>query len=284
MDKKEKSIEKTNIPLLSPRNIRDVALICLILILSWKVLNTDFSFSIQEFAFTELLALVVSFFAISLSIAFYFKATDTSNLFYDNSYKFTKEISEILGRIEAGFGEKLKHIDEGYAGIRDKFDKLPFDAEKAKLEIEEERKEIEKKKNEQEELLESLAQRAKLAETEKKDLFEKMAKTSRELDRAKSDLRRMQRSVIEHEVISNSEDSIRTRALKYLTEQIYEGIPPGLEGNIGTRLIRNVFSNIADDLHPDAINDLKETGLMDDEGDLTRRALLILTTKLKRMS
>ena len=39
------------------------------------------------------------------------KATDTSNNFYDNSYKFTKEISEILGRIEAGFGEKLKHID-----------------------------------------------------------------------------------------------------------------------------------------------------------------------------
>src|SRR6185436_4120877 len=62
-----------------------------------------------------LLSLVLSVFAMALSVAFYFRATDTSNTFYDNTYKFTREMSEVLGRIEAGFGERLRHLDEGYS-------------------------------------------------------------------------------------------------------------------------------------------------------------------------
>ena len=195
MPEKKDSSDK---PLLTLRNARDVIVICLIGVVTWKLINADVNISIKEFSFTDLLSMFVSFFAIALSVAFYFKATETSNRFYDNSYSFTKEISEILGRIEAGFGEKLKHIDEGYAGIRDRFDQLPFDANKAKEEIEAEKEEIEKKKKEQNDLLESLAEKAKLAEAEKEELFRKMETTSKELDSAKSDLRRMQRNMYCH--------------------------------------------------------------------------------------
>ncbi|MFM2334285.1 MAG: hypothetical protein RIS91_288 [Bacteroidota bacterium] len=76
------------------------------LLLVYKLAVSNLSFDFSKFDFNALLALLLSLFAIGLSVAFYFKATDTSNLFYDNTYKFTKEISEILGRIEAGFGER----------------------------------------------------------------------------------------------------------------------------------------------------------------------------------
>jgi archaellum component FlaC len=245
--------------------------------------DSDISISIKEFTFTDLLSIFVSFFAIALSIAFYFKATDTSNRFYDNSYKFTKEISEILGRIEAGFGEKLKHIDEGYAGIRDRFDQIPFDANKAKKEIEAEKEEIQKKKKEQNELLENLAKRAQLAENEKQDLFRQMEKTSKELESAKSDLRRMQRNVISHESSSPSLN-IRRKVLEYLVDRIQSEIPLGLEDEVSMRMLREIFSNIKDDIHPEALTDLIFTGIIDDEGELTRRGMESLLVRLRKRS
>lgn len=276
-DHKEKDVN----PILTLRNTRDIVILCLIAVVTWKLLNSEVSISIKEFAFTDLLSIFVSFFAIALSIAFYFKATDTSNRFYDNSYKFTKEISEILGRIEAGFGEKLKHIDEGYAGIRDRFDQIPFDANRAKEEIEAEKEEIEKKKKEQNELLENLAKRAQLAESEKQELFQQMERTSKELDSAKSDLRRMQRNVISHEAASFDPQTKR-RVLEYLSEKIQAEIPPGLEGQLPMRALREIFSNIKDDIHPEALDDLASCGLIDDEGELTRRGMENLRVRLRR--
>jgi hypothetical protein len=262
-------------------NVRDLMVICLIVVATWKLLNSDISISIKEFTFTDLLSFFVSFFSIALSIAFYFKATDTSNRFYDNSYKFTKEISEILGRIEAGFGEKLKHIDEGYAGIRERFDQLPFDANKAKEEIEAEKLEIEKKKKEQGTILESLATRAKLAETEKEELFRQIEKTSNELEAAKNDLRQMQRNVLKHEVLS-SDPEIKRRVMDYLTGIMANELPQDTEGPISMRMLRETFSSIKDSMHPKVIEDLIATGSIDDEGELTRRGMENLRFRLRK--
>lgn len=161
-----KNIE-SNKELLTFKNIRDVTVIVFFSVLSFKLFGMKLSLDIKEFGFTDLLSMLLAFFAIALSVVFYFKATDTSNRFYDNSYTFTKDVSEILGRMEAGFGEKLKHLDEGYSGIRDKFDSLPFDSVKANEEVERENKEIKAKEAEQHQMLENLAKKAKLVESEK---------------------------------------------------------------------------------------------------------------------
>lgn len=67
------------------------------IIIAWKFVTSPISINLSEFKFSDLLSLTLALFSISLSVAFYFKATDTSNDFYDNTYKFTKEVSEILG-------------------------------------------------------------------------------------------------------------------------------------------------------------------------------------------
>ena len=99
-------------------------------LITWKLAISKINLDLSDFNFTDLLSLLMALFAISLSVAFYFKAEETSNKFYHNSYEFTKEISEILGRIEAGFGEQLRHLDQGYTGLRDKVDGIPSSMEK----------------------------------------------------------------------------------------------------------------------------------------------------------
>jgi hypothetical protein len=273
--------KNTDKPILTLRNARDVIVICLIGVVTWKLINADFNISIKEFSFTDLLSMFVSFFAIALSIAFYFKATETSNRFYDNSYTFTKDVSEILGRIEAGFGEKLKHIDEGYAGIKERIDLLPFDASKAKEEIKVEEQEIENKKKEQNDLLESFAKKAKLVQVEKDELFSKMEKTNKELDSAKDDLRRMQKNMLEHESL-NADPHLRRRAMKYLADKVDSEIPQGLDGPVSRRVLYNIFENIKHELHDDAINDLHSTGIIDDEMQLTNKGRELLYLGLRK--
>lgn len=70
-------------------------------VLIYRLATAPFSIDLTGFNFNDLLALLLALFSIGLSVAFYFKATETSNEFYDNTYRFTKDISEILGRIEA---------------------------------------------------------------------------------------------------------------------------------------------------------------------------------------
>lgn len=167
-------------------------------LLVYKLAVSNLSFDFSKFDFNALLALLLSLFAIALSVAFYFKATDTSNLFYDNTYKFTKEISEILGRIEAGFGERLRHLDEGYSGLVNKFDNgfSEENIKETKEEIEKEKLKLKQEIEERNQILNTVIEKAQLDQTEKenikKQLREKeieISKQNRELNFLKNRLR-----------------------------------------------------------------------------------------------
>lgn len=107
--------------------IRDILIIAIAILLASKLRNAKTTLDLSGFSFNDLLAFLLAFLlalcCVWLSMSFYLKAGDTSNRFYDNTCKFTKDISEILGRIDEGFGERLRHLDEGYAGIGDRVDR-----------------------------------------------------------------------------------------------------------------------------------------------------------------
>ncbi|TOH64776.1 hypothetical protein CGI76_24340, partial [Vibrio parahaemolyticus] len=71
--------------------------------LSVKLYSTDIELKMDVPTF---LSIVLALFSVGLSAIFYFKATDTSNKFYDNSYKYTKDVAQLLVKIESGFGER----------------------------------------------------------------------------------------------------------------------------------------------------------------------------------
>jgi hypothetical protein len=121
-----------------------LSIIILFSVIAWRIAWSSFSLDLSKFDFSDLLAMILAIFAMIISVAFYFKSTDYSNLFYDNIYNFTQKTSEILGRIEERFGERLKHIDEGYGRIQSRFDGIL----KSSDEIEKKVKETEGKEEE----------------------------------------------------------------------------------------------------------------------------------------
>lgn len=105
--------------------LRDLALLLLFLVFAYRLAIMPELGSLNEYRFTDLLSMALAIFAIALSVAFYMKADESSKTFYDNTHKFTNRMSEMLGRIEAGFGEKLSQLQVGYNGINLKIDNLP---------------------------------------------------------------------------------------------------------------------------------------------------------------
>ena len=91
-------------------------------VIAYKIAITPFNL---VFDFPALLALLLALFSVFLAALFYFKTTETSSAFYDNTYKFTRDIAELLVKIESGFGEKLRHLDESYYHMREKIEAEP---------------------------------------------------------------------------------------------------------------------------------------------------------------
>lgn len=240
MSKEENNSNKGFLTLV---NIRDILIVAILVIVTWKLLGADISITFESFSFTDLLSVLLAFFAIALSVAFYFKATDTSNMFYDNSYKFTKEISEILGRIESGFGEKLKHIDDGYTGLRDKFDRMPFDVDRAKEEEKKEKEHIKEQEEEMNRVILNLIERARIADDEKEQVMSQLEQSAKELDRSKRELRRLQRDI--NRVQSDISD-VPKDFIAYLANRI-EGHFSSKYINAPTRILNRHFRNVVDE-------------------------------------
>ena len=173
--------EKIVSTLVSIAFLRAFVVIVFTLVLGYKI--STIPFDLTKFDFSSLLSLILALFAIALSAAFYWKGTDQSNKFYHDSYMFTKDVSQILGRIEAGFGERLRHLDEGYTGLTRYV--LRGDNE---TEIEKDKERVEEKEKARDKLIEELVNKAELKEKEKKEILERFRRTEAELESAKAAL------------------------------------------------------------------------------------------------
>jgi hypothetical protein len=185
------------------RNIRDLALVAAIVVFTWKILNADLKINIAEFSFTDLLALILALFAVWLSVMFYFKADEASSRFYDNSYRFTKEMGVVLGRMEAGFGERLKHLDEGYSGLRDALSKqLVSEAEV-----------VEQKAAEVNKIVEDLVapQEDGVPALDTSGLLSDLRKAQEELATAKNDLAQLEKLAHNERVSRLAHDAVSER-------------------------------------------------------------------------
>lgn len=258
--------------------IRDILIVVAILVVGWKAAASDLKLDLSAFSFTDLLALIMSLFSVWLSVAFYFKATDASNQFYDNTYRFTKEMSEILGRIEAGFGERLRHLDEGYSGIRDRFDRLPYYEQATSDELKKEEAEVKLKEQEQRALLDELTKRAKLVEHEKSSFLQALSQKTKELEEAKAELRGLKATT--HS--SPHEAQERRAVLRYIAQVVRAAMPDGTDSKSPSTSVQKVFASIANSLPRGAINDLERLDLLDGSGNLTREAIERIRIEMKR--
>ncbi|WP_218699272.1 hypothetical protein [Acinetobacter harbinensis] len=103
------------------RLLREIALLGILVYLAFNFINGDIgiSFGTKALTASEIISILLAFFAILLSAAFYYMSTQQSNLFYHNVHQFTKDTSEILGRLD----EQVKHIGGRQTELKDTFEK-----------------------------------------------------------------------------------------------------------------------------------------------------------------
>ena len=263
---------------LTLKSLRDVILLLILFVTAWKLIAAPLTLDLSGFKFTDFLSLIMAIFAVSLSVAFFFKASDTSNKFYDNVYKFTQEVSEILGRIEAGFGERLRHIDEGYTGLRDKFESLPFDLPSAKEKEKEEKKEVEMKEAQLKTMISDLMERAQLAQHEKSSLLSKLNAAQAEIESSKKELHRLQRDISQAEANNLPLDSDLIRKLS----QFIPEIMPTNYLNAPDNFIKEKFevARINNIIPSNVLEEMKIYGILKNN-QLTRFGIIIIKEALR---
>lgn len=261
-------------------------IVAIALLLAWKLLNANITLDLSGFSFNDLLALLLALFSVWLSVSFYFKASDTSNEFYNNTYKFTKEISELLGRIEEGFGERLRHLDEGYAGIRDRVERWQdYASAPTSSEIQHEKDEVRQKEENYKRLVDQLAARAQFAESERESIKEQLNAANQDLANAKLALAESARSgKTQEEAYSRARAvSSGNRALLYIAHKIHGSDPFLGVQDMSLEEVATLFSQTSPMLAEKALAELRRIGWLNEDGALADHALRMLRGYLSRL-
>ncbi|AHG78525.1 hypothetical protein [Mannheimia varigena] len=257
--------------------IYPLSLFIIVIVLSIKLYQLDLSVLIGNLQFSDLLSILLAFFSIGISIAFYFKANDTSNKFYDNTYKFTQNTSEILGRIESGFGERLRSINESYDKLDNNIRSYYGSKEKAKKE--EIEKSIKNEEDEKERIISKLIDNSKLGTDELEELRKKLDESNQKLEEARNEiiiLRRNSRrnnSDIEERVERYYRAFIRRVARRNNYDISVDEINQILKEDIEHKNIPYAF-----------IRDMERVRLLDNENNLTLRGYRLTRNILDSLS
>ncbi|MGJ8762364.1 MAG: hypothetical protein ACSHXA_17640 [Polaribacter sp.] len=240
--------------------------------LFWNLITGKITFDFGDLNFEALLTVIISFFAIYLSVLFYFKATESSNHFYNNSYAFTKDISETLRGIEAGFGEKLKNIDKGYEDFRKSFENYitPTDKLEIKKEVEEEKKKMKEIISEKDNLISELEVKSNLSKQELNKYLKQIKTKELEL-REKNE----QINVIKHSLMNDNEININKDQYYRLRKYILTKFLPEINKDILSSSIqlRNSFRNLSVTFNKSFMIEMERAGLTNNKGDLIKSGI-----------
>ena len=279
------SIRKTEInPNSIPWWVKSIILLSVTGVVCYKLIITPFNL---QFDFSTFLSLLLAIFSVALAAMFYFKATDTSNAFYDNTYKFSQEIAGLLVKIESGFGEKLTHLDDAYKGMRDRFDQFPgrLEIKDTKKELKQEEEELKKILDEKEKLIDKLVSKAHLREEEKEQFLKELRNKEEELNEAQQEMSFLKRRLIRGR--DNEKRALRRNTLDHDMMNFFRGpVLSELGGpeyvlNRPIELISKKFRRFVSELPSEILNQLQKHKLTDDRGDLTKQGIEVLYEQAK---
>lgn len=249
--------------------VKAFSTLVLVGVIAYKIYITPTSLSID---FPTLLSLLLALFSVALSALFYFKATDTSNAFYDNTYKFTRDIAQLLVKIESGFGERLRHLDEGYSSMRNYLQNVPTkqadDVERTKKKLETEEQEVEKVVAERNKIIEQLVERSHLQQEEKGKIVSQLKAKEEELAQFQHEIAKLNRRLALERAsrrtsrggVSDLDAGISDFTFREVVRKI--GVDRILEGP--STFIRRSFAEIEKELPRGYIDDLEKHGFFDD--------------------
>lgn len=248
--------------------VKAISTLVLVGIFTYKVYSTPTTLNVD---FPTLLSLLLALFSVGLSALFYFKATETSNAFYDNTYKFTKDIAQLLIKIESGFGERLRNLDEGYSSMRTYLQGMPptkqGDAvEKTKQKIESEQQEIEKVLAERDEIIQQLIGRSHLEQEEKERVSTQLKAKEQELMEAQREVSKLNKRLFMERMNKKRERSMpdgQEGIARYTQSYVVRKIGRERIVESSPASIRRRFDEITNDLPRQYLEDLESLGYFD---------------------
>lgn len=258
-------------------SFRDISIGLVMLVVAVRLAFAETTIDLSGFNFTDLLSLILALAAVALSAAFYFKADESARSFYNNTYHFTKEVSEILGRIEAGFGKQLEHINQGYVGLNDKIDRMPFDPAFIREQEAAKRSEIQEQEAERDDIIQDLMRRAQMDDAEKASLQAKLDALSNELEYSKGQLAYFQ--ALEPENVEAF--GFSASGMEWLADKIAGFYPKNLiipDNSVVLRFKKAVRSGALD---PGVLMHMEQVGLVSGEV-LTPTGVSFIRSLLKR--
>lgn len=242
--------------------------LALTIVLCIKIYSVPTTITID---FPTLLSLLLALFSVGLSALFYFKATDTSNTFYDNTYKFTKDIAELLVKIESGFGERLRNLDEGYSSMRNYLQgsvHRPIDdVEKTKEKLETAQQEIEKVRAERDEIIKKVLEQSQLQQAEKDQIATQLLSKEQELAHSQEEIAKLNRKLTVERVLrrknSDTEVNFDSPFAGFTFDRVIQEIGLGLVIEAPIGYLRERFNGMASKLPRGYIKDLERRGYFD---------------------
>lgn len=264
--------------------VKAICTVALVLVVSVKIYITPTALTVD---FPTLLSLLLALFSVALSALFYFKATDTSNTFYDNTYKFTRDIAQLLAKIESGFGERLRHLDEGYSSMRTYLQdgvRAGGEVEKTKQKLEDEKLEVHKTIEERNQIVRDLIARSNLQKEEKEQFAAQLRKKEEELTAMQQEVSKLNRRLMmervrKHRSLTESipDDEGMNR---FTRAQVIEKIGKDKLAEMSAIDIRKYFDRISSELPRGYIEDLERLEYFD--GSLTLSGANYLRTLARR--
>lgn len=243
--------------------VKAISTLTVVGVLSFKVYLTPIELTVD---FPTLLSLLLALFSVGLAALFYFKATDTSNTFYDNTYNFTKDIAQLLAKIESGFGEKLRNLDEGYSSMRDYLQSSPGqngDIEKEKAKIAGEKEEIEKVIEERNEIISSLIERAQLHGEEKEKIISQLSEKESELVASQRELSQMNKRLFMERMRKKEGREINSGLESFTSSFLIDEIGAKNILRLSPESIRRRINDVLDKGPHQYIEDLERHGFFD---------------------
>lgn len=260
-----------------PRAVVAFVVITLTSVIAYRVATVHCAI---VFDFPTLLSLLLALFSVALSALFYFKATDTSNAFYDNTYKFTQQIAELLVKIESGFGERLRHLDEAYHGMRDSFDKLPgrMQVSAAKQELVQEQQSVEKLIAERDKIINELASKSQLNTAEKERIISQLQEKDKALGAARAEIavlsqRLMEAQMHRRHVVEGAE---LDPELMHFMRQFMPELGIKDVGNMPPSMITKRFESMIPMLPRSIVSRMQHQGLLSESGALTPEGAIVI--------
>ncbi|MFH2381697.1 hypothetical protein [Morganella morganii] len=222
-----------------------VQAICIVLFVFFILLKFyDSSFEVD---FSALLSIILAMFSIWLSAMFYFKATETSNRFYEHTYNHSRGISELLVKIESGFGEKLSNLHENYSSIKDY---IQNPSEKQREDIENEMTkmvgELNNIKSSKDEIINKLIHDANIAEKDKIIIRKELEGKDKSLKAARNKI-----ELLEGELSELNDKEVSSKGLP----RNFRGFENYFKRMLLPLLLRNKDGSFNDNLSPDELNE-----------------------------